>query len=70
MDYYVIYYKPIDFPEHWAVRHFDMNEDMRITSGDARRFESLADARNYIPPGRICVFRHNEDDPVIIETWI
>lgn len=70
MDYYVIYEKPSDFPKHWVVRKYSIKGDMGVVAHDADIFDTLAGAREHIPPGRIRFERVDSDDYIIVETWI
>lgn len=70
MIYYVIYYKPLDFPNHWVVRKFTMHSNMSVEAHEPKLFTTLNASRESIPKGRVCFLRNDEDDPVIIETWI
>ncbi len=69
MDYFVIYYNPSDYPGHYVVRQFDATA-FDAVSHQAQIFTSLTEARAAIPPGRIFFPRHEDDDSVIVETWI
>lgn len=64
---WTIYRSPSDHPGMWVVRpHY-------VPGGPARAHyvtSSLEDARRVVPPGLICLSRHEDDDPVIYETWI
>ncbi len=71
MDYYVIYKYPKDYPASFVVRPYHVQGDGSVLTEPIHHlYESLEDARKAIPPGLVCINRHDYDDPVIAETWI
>lgn len=66
MDIYVVYEKPSDYPDHFAVRRYQMQEVV----GSPLLAESLEEARNKIPRGRVNVGRTHGDVPSLVEVWI
>ena len=63
---YVVYDHPRDYPEHFVVRQWEMDQPTdRYTLHD-----SLAAARASIPFGLACLHRDEEDEPQILETWL
>jgi len=71
MKYYVIYDHPKDYPSHFVVRYFILDNEGKITSGQAVYLEpSLERARDWIPKNYTCVPADKNDDPVIVETWL
>lgn len=68
---YVIYWNPSDYPRQFVVRRFDIHNDGTATVERSPRavVNSLATARENVPPGLVCINRETADDPVIIETW-
>lgn len=69
MNYYVIYKKPRDYPKDYVVRGYYVNNE-GIQHGFPGICSTLKEARKLIPTGLVCVSRHKQDDPVIVETWI
>lgn len=67
---WVIYDHPKDYPESFVVRGQTIVNGETIY-GSPRCFRTLEDARQIgVPPGLVCLARYEEDDPVIIETWL
>jgi hypothetical protein len=68
---WVIYEKPRDFPDAWVVRPQTVHRGGAIVpSPTAVLCPSLEVARQYVPPGKVCLARDPNDDPVIVESWI
>jgi hypothetical protein len=68
---YAIYDHPSDFPEHFVVRQWHVNDDGDITPAlwcDVAK--SLDAARALLPPGLLRLERLANDDPVIVEVWL
>ncbi len=68
--HWCIYYNPTDFPGKYVVRPWVITAkgpkaDMRCAVRD-----SLAAARECVPRGLFCMLPSENDDPVIVETWI
>ena len=69
---WTIYHRPLDYPNHYAVRMWLIVDDSGVVHHQpvAGLYDTLAEARNDIPAGCICVGREEADDPVIVETWM
>jgi len=69
---WTIYYRPLDFPHHYAVRMWRLVEDSAVPQHYlvAGLYDTLEEARMDIPVGTICVGREEADDPIIVETWL
>lgn len=68
---WTIYYRPLDFPNHYVVRMWFIPEPGVVAHhGIACLCGSLDEAREQVPQGTIRVPREPEDDAVIIETWL
>ena len=63
----VIYERPIDFPNHFVVRIFDVN----IPTDIVYLSENLEDCRKEISEIglQVCFGRSKEDHKCIVETW-
>lgn len=71
LQMWVIYKHPSDYPGKFVVRCW-MLKGERIVA-EVRPWcvvETLEDARNNIPIGRINIGRRIPDDPVIVEVWL
>ena len=68
---YAIYEHPLDFPDHFVVRRWE------VRGGEIIKHElmgppavTLQLARRQIPRGCVKLERHPEDDVALAETWI
>jgi hypothetical protein len=68
-DMLVIYEHPIDAPDHYVVRRWII-QDGKMTPDHGSHFNTLGDARAFIPPGRVKIPRSPNDDRAIVESWI
>lgn len=67
IDIWTVYDHPSDWPDWYVARRFDGEEptdDMLMNRSLAALRDSLADM------GLTCLARSQEDDPVIVETWL
>lgn len=68
---WTIYYRPSDFPNHYAVRMWTVLEAGELLHREiAVLCDSLEEAREQIPVGAICFPRDPDDHPTICETWM
>ncbi len=67
---YVIYDHPSDYPNHWVVRQHLVNGLWSSISAIGIVCNTLEEARAQIPPYLVCLPRVEDDDPVIVESWI
>lgn len=68
---YTIYDHPLDYPNDFVVRGWDVNKGGEIVPHDfVTRHETLEQARRRIPEGLCRTSRFENDDPVIVEVWI
>ncbi len=68
---FVIYDRPLDFPEQVVVRRHLAGAGW--TKADDQAFAvvaTLAEARAALPDGLVCIGRHPGDDPKIAEVWV
>ena len=66
MPMVVIYEKPVDYPDKYVARLWDVK-------GPTRRIvlaDTLIEARKAIPFGMVKFDRFRNDDPCVTETWI
>lgn len=67
----VIYSNPKDFPGKFVVRdHYAFKGFVKVDKFPRCVVDTLAEARSSIPEGLVCLNRNDEDDSVIVETWI
>jgi hypothetical protein len=69
---WVVYDHPRDHPDHYVARAQRILTDGSLeVSGTAFSSPNLEDIRAYMEAkGLVRMERHDEDDPVILETWI
>jgi hypothetical protein len=67
---YVVYDHPKDFPDYFVVRRHVVKNGEARASLACKYFDTLEQARLSVPDGRVCITRHPDDDPAILETWI
>jgi hypothetical protein len=69
---WVVYDHPRDQPDWFIVRRQFAHQDGTITyDRRAYGFRDLVNARGWLAQqGLICLARHADDDPVIVEAWI
>lgn len=68
---FVIYDHPKDYPDEFVCRRCTM-ENGRIMF-EPTLFASgptLDSVRLQLPPGEVCLGRSENDDPMIVETWL
>ena len=65
---FVIYHSPRDCPGKFVVRMWLVGHRMGPTNF-VEQFDTLEQAREFIPLGLFCMVRADEDDPSIVETW-
>jgi hypothetical protein len=67
---YVIYEKPLDFPNCFVVRRYLISRHGAKLTLDHFTAATLEDARNGIPFGLVRIERDPLDEPQIVESWI
>jgi hypothetical protein len=68
---WVIYDHPEDCPTHYVVRGCLVDRGRVRFALDHRLFVTLEDARESLfSSGLVCIPRHKDDDPCIVESWI
>lgn len=67
---YVIYDHPTDFPEHFVVRRWVIDDSGHRPMEIASLCDSITEARDEIPAGLIRFPREPQEHPSIVESWI
>lgn len=67
---YTIYDHPADYPDQFVVRAWAVSEGVVIAYAPVGFADTLEDARYLIPQGRTRIDRTQQDDPVIVESWL
>jgi hypothetical protein len=73
LDVWTIYDHPRDLPGHFVVRRKRVLPGVAdpVTDPKAYGFNELNSARLWLEQkGLTCIGRYDEDDPVIVESWI
>lgn len=70
MQQYVIYEKPLDYPQGYVVRCWHIGPGLLSADKVAMHFSTLDAARAAIPPGLFMMPRKEGDDPAICEVWL
>lgn len=68
MIQYIIYNKPKDFPNHYVIRSWCI-EDILNAQEIIGKADSLEEIRQKLPENLIKLPIYEEDDPVISEVW-
>lgn len=66
---YVIYDRPLDYPDHVVVRRWTVGTTPLPGVG-VKLHESIEAARGSLPHGLTCLGREPHDDPFIVESWV
>lgn len=68
---WTIYYRPPEFPHHYAVQLWLMGPQGEVVMEScAVVCDTLEEAREQIPAGALCFDREPEDPEMVVETWI
>jgi hypothetical protein len=68
---WVVYDHPSDYPEQYVARQHIVSGDGDRPTGSFVATKVLDDIRELmIKLGLVCITRSDEDDPVILETWL
>jgi len=70
MTMWIVYRNPSDYPNKWVVRTHYVIGGQTKPSNQLFVGDILDDVRAAIPPGRVRLRPHPEDDPVIYEVWV
>lgn len=75
MSMWTIYDHPLDYPEGFIARRFEIShskvpgEGIAVTT-DTLRGLTLDDVRLQLPEGMVVISRSPKDEPQILETWL
>ena len=70
LDMYVVYERPLDFPNSFVVRHWIVDADGGKPTDWMVVGKTLDDVRQAIPGYCVRLERSPEDEPQIVESWI
>lgn len=63
---YVIYERPVDYPDVFVIRVWENEEPGEIVAIG----NTLEEVRSQLPPGLYNLGRENEDESQIVEVWV
>lgn len=67
---WTIYERPLDYPDGFVARPWEVRGAGEPIPGDAHYFQTLEGARNFLPEGMYRLGRSPGDDGTITESWI
>jgi len=67
---FAIYEHPADYPDAFVMRRWVIDNGKAQPTTDMQTGPTLEAVRALVPVGYVCIPRHADDDPVIVETWI
>jgi hypothetical protein len=67
---HIVYFNPSDCPGKYVIRKVLIDDGKFHMEKAAIILDSYAQVREFIPDGLVRMSRHQDDDPVIVETWI
>lgn len=65
-----MYERPLDFPEHFVARRFEVQKAVARVTDEYVQAETLEAVRELIPKGLHRTDRHPSDDANIVEVWL
>src|SRR5258708_31588843 len=70
LSMYTIYDHPLDYPDHFVVRRWEIGASTTTPTDDVQLARTLEGARQLVPVGCAPLPRHEADDATIVETWV
>lgn len=72
MSMWVVYDHPLDWPDWWVARRWDImkGDNEPAASGAMFMNRTLEGLREALPPGLYCLPRFADDDPAVYEVWL
>lgn len=70
LSIWTIFHNPIDFPRKFVVRRFIMVDVGAFPTPDHSVHDTLDQARDAVPQGKVCISRNDEDEPQVVESWV
>jgi hypothetical protein len=70
MSLWTIYHRPADYPNGFVARRFEIHEGYAVATGDMKFGATLDAVRDQIPQELYRIERSEDDDPVVVETWL
>jgi len=70
MILWCVYYKPKDWPHGYIARRHDIYPGESRATEEVIKADSLESLRRLLPEGLVCIARHPDDEPQIVEVWL
>lgn len=70
LSMWTIYSHPADFPHSYVARRFEVGNGEPIATDDVVQGELSILREGFQYAGLVCLSRHMDDEPQIVETWI
>ncbi|MCC6172097.1 MAG: hypothetical protein IT481_08715 [Gammaproteobacteria bacterium] len=70
LEGWTIYDHPLDYPQHFVARRWTARDGEVMATAEMYIGETLAEVRELLPPGLVCIPRLPADDPAIVECWL
>jgi hypothetical protein len=74
LEMFVVYENPRDFPGKFVVRRWEISgggtSSVQVACRHACVCDTLEEAREPFPDFLVCLTRHPDDDPCIVEVWL
>jgi hypothetical protein len=70
LSLWTVYDHPVDFPNSYVARRFEVNADGPVATGDLIQGELDAIRKSFHQAGLTCLTRNEGDEPQIVESWL
>jgi hypothetical protein len=71
MEMFVVYERPRDYPDRFVLRRWSIGGNKMEADRDWFYLgDTLKEVREKVPPHCVCIRRHTNDEPQIVEVWI
>ena len=70
LSLWTIYDHPKDYPDHFVAQKWVIENGQKKWTDRILLHTSLEGLRAQLPIGLYCLPRQEEDDPIIVETWV
>jgi len=70
LSIWTVYERPQDYPDRCVARRWLATTPVPSPTDDVLLADDLAGLRQQMPAGLVRMPRHQDDDPVILETWM
>jgi hypothetical protein len=70
LNLWTVYDHPKDFPHSYVARRFEVDADGSRVTTDTVQGELQIIRESFRCCGLVCLMRNDNDDPMIVETWL